>query len=146
MKGINELRRWVATAPNGTMVSTETLAEMLDAFDVEPAPEPDRITSPPLPWTVLLWSADPETRIGRDELLEAVGRSASWLYRHTGPKAKHQMPHRKLDGELVFVVGEIRRWLLDREEIIEAGPMDGPCAASRSGCAVAGHNLYEGLS
>lgn len=126
MRGINELRRWVATAPKGTTVSTEALTEMLDAFDAEPAAGPDRITSPALPWTVLLWSADPETRIGRAELLEAVGRPASWLYRHTGPKAKHQMPHRKLDGELVFVVGEIRRWLRDREEIVMAGPMDTP--------------------
>ena len=126
MKGVNELRRWVATAPNGTMVSTETLAEMLDALDVEPAPDPTRVTSSPLPWTVLLWSADPETRIGRAALLEALSRSESWLYRHTGPKAKHRIPHRKLDGELVFLVGEVRRWLLDREEIEVAGPMDAP--------------------
>ena len=126
MRGINDLRRWVATAPPGTTVRTEELAEMLDAFDAEPVPEPDRITSPPLPWTVLLWSADPETRIGRDELLDAVGRPASWLYRHTGPKAKDRIPHRKADGELVFVVGEVRRWLRDREEIVAAGPMDRP--------------------
>lgn len=124
MKGINELRRWLVAAPTGTTVRTEAFAEMLDAYDMEPAPEPARVTSPPLPWTVLLWSADPETRIGRAELLEGLGRSKSWLYRHTGPKAKHPIPHRKLDGELVFVVGEIRRWLRDREEIVAAGPME----------------------
>ena len=60
----------------------------------------------------------------RAELLEAVGRLPSWLYRHTGPKAKHRIPHRKLDGELIFLVGEVRRWLRDREEIVVAGPMD----------------------
>ncbi len=124
MKALNDFRRWVATAPNGTMVSTKTLAEMLDAFDMEPAPEIAKDAAPPLPWTFLLWTADPETRIGRTELLEAVGRPASWLYRHTGPKAKHRIPHRKLDGELIFVVGEVRRWLRDREEIVIAGPMD----------------------
>ena len=126
MRGLTDLQRWLATAPNGTMVSTETLAEMLDGLDVEPAHQPDQVTSPPLPWSVLLWSADPETRIGRNELLEAIGKPRSWLYRRTGAKAKHRIPHRKLDGELVFVVGEIRRWLRDREEIVAAGPMDRP--------------------
>ncbi len=75
------------------MVSTEALAEMLDALDAEPAPEMAADTAPPLPWTLLLWTADPETRIGRAELLEAVRRSQAWLYRHTGPKAKHRIPH-----------------------------------------------------
>ena len=126
MKGINDLRRWLVAAPTGTTVSTEALAEMLDALDMEPEPEPVRDTASPLPWSLLLWSADPETRMGRAELLEAVGRSASWLYRHTGPKAKHRIPHRKVDGELVFLVGEVRRWLREREEIVLAGPMDGP--------------------
>ena len=124
MRSIKDLRRWVATSPPGTMVSTEALAEMLDVLDAEPAPEMAKDTSSPLPWTLLLWQADPETRIGRDELLEAIGRSESWLYRHTGPKAKHRIPHRKLDGELIFLVGEVRRWLRDREEIIVAGPID----------------------
>ena len=57
-------------------------------------------------------------------LLEAVGRPASWLYRHTGPKAKHRITSRKPDGELIFLVGEVRRWLREREEIVVAGPMD----------------------
>ena len=96
MKALNDLRRWVATAPPGTTVSTEALGEMLDVLDAEPAPEIPRDTAPPLPWMLLLWTADPETRIGRAELLEAVGRPTSWLYRHTGPKAKHRIPHRKL--------------------------------------------------
>ena len=106
-------------------MSTEALAEMLDDLDAEPAPEMATDTAPPLPWTFLLWQADPETRIGRAELLEAVGRPASWLYRHTGLKAKHRILHRKLDGELIFLVGEVRRWLRDREEIVVAGASRG---------------------
>ena len=124
MKGLNDLRRWVAQAPAGTMVSTEALVEMLDVSDHEPAPEMVKGAAPPLPWTFLLWTADPETRIGRAELLEAVGRPPSWLYRHTSQKAKHRIPHRKLDREFIFLVGEVRRWLRDREEIIVAGPID----------------------
>ena len=126
MRGLNDLRRWVAAAPAGTTVPTEALAEMLDALDVEPAPEIVKDAAPPLPWSFLLWTADPETRIGRSELLEATARPPSWLYRHTGPKAKHRIPHRKVDGELVFLVGEVRRWLRDREEIVVAGPLDVP--------------------
>ena len=124
MKALDDFRRWVAQAPAGTMVSTDALAEMLDASDHEPAPEVSRDVSPPLPWSLLLWTADPETRIGRTELLEAVGRPPSWLYRHTGSAAKHRIPHRRVDGELVFLVGEVRIWLRDREEIVVAGPMD----------------------
>ena len=52
MKGINDFRRWVATAPPDTMVSTDALAEMLDVFDMEPAPEPARDTAPRLPLDV----------------------------------------------------------------------------------------------
>ena len=49
MKGLNDLRQWVATAPTGTTVRTEALAEMFDVLDVEPAPEPARDIAPPLP-------------------------------------------------------------------------------------------------
>jgi hypothetical protein len=81
---------------------------------------------PPEPWRMLLWTCHPETRIGRAELLAAVGRPRSWLYRHTSEKAEHRIPHRKLDGELVFVVGEVRAWLREREEIVRAGPLEPP--------------------
>ncbi len=80
--------------------------------------------TPPSSWRVLLWTAPAETRIGREELCEAVGRPRSWLYRHTATKAEHRIPHRKLDGELVFVVGEVRTWLREMEEIVQAGPLE----------------------
>ena len=73
-------------------------------------------------WRERLWMCPPETRIGRKELLEALGRSENWLYRHTGTKAKcSRIPCRKLDGELVFVVGEVRQWLIEHEEIVVPG-------------------------
>ena len=94
----------------------------------EQVPPELEIQTQSMPWRILLWTVDSETRIGRDELLEAVGRPASWLYRHTGAKKGacsmgDRIPHRKLDGELVFIVGEVRQWLRDREEIVMAGPM-----------------------
>jgi len=85
------------------------------------------VQSAPPSWRERLWTAPAETRIGKAELLEAVGKTESWLYRHTAEKRKPgtpRIPHRKLDGELVFVVGEIRAWLRQHEEIVEAGPME----------------------
>ena len=103
----DRLHAIVDPLPPGAAVTlpADTLRAWL-AEDWEPSalePEP---TVQPAPWRVLLWTVDPETRIGRAELLEAVGRPASWLYRHTGPKVADRIPHRKLDGELVFLVGE----------------------------------------
>jgi predicted DNA-binding transcriptional regulator AlpA len=67
-------------------------------------------------WKERLWTAPAETRIGVRELAEALGRPRSWVYRRTGTKGnKAPLPHRKLDGELVFIVGEIRTWLAHHE-------------------------------
>lgn len=83
-------------------------------------------------WRERLWTVPPETRIGRTELLEALGRPRSWLYRCTSAGSRHpRIPHRKLDGELVFVVGEVRAWLLQREEVVQPG-RSGPLVVTRS--------------
>jgi len=67
-------------------------------------------------WRERLWLAAPDTRLGVAELLEALGRTKSWLYRHTGPNSPGtRIPHRKLEGELVFVAGEICNWVRDNE-------------------------------
>ena len=124
--------------PKGTLVPVEALLEAL--ADDTPARDegasgqaralPSGIAEPegpaPQSWRVLLWTVPAETRIGREELLEAVGRPRSWIYRHTAAKAEHRIPHRKLDGELVFVVGEVREWLRESEEIVQAGPLQPP--------------------
>ena len=109
------------------------LAQFRGLESLDPSPSlaaPTRPTTVALAeaqsWRVLLWTAPAETRIGRAELLEAVGRPKSWLYRHTAAKAEHPIPHRKFDGELVFLVGEVRAWLVAQEEIVRAGPIDGP--------------------
>ena len=122
MKTLADLQRWVAAAPPGTMLSVERLSELFD--ELEPDGEQKPVTAPPLPWQVLLWTVDPETRIGPDELLEAVGHPISWLYRHTAKSATNRIPHRKLDGQLVFLVGEVRWWLQEQEEIIEVAPRE----------------------
>jgi len=122
MKTLSDLRTWAASAPAGTLLPVEQLAATLDSLEPEPPAAPDMPTS--TSWRALLWTVDAETRIGREELLEAVGRPASWLYRYTGPASTDRIPHRRLDGQLVFVVGEVRGWLREREEIVLAAPMD----------------------
>ena len=101
-------REWLVECPPGTMVPASEVLARLDTPELLPEPAP-----PPTTWRERLWTVPPETRIGRDELLEATGRKKAWLYAHT---ARGTIPHCKLDGELVFVVGEIREWLRQHEE------------------------------
>lgn len=138
--------RWLEGCPQGTLVPASTVLATLRAQEggvpadsAHPPAHPatqqnqvltaqaERLPSSPC-WRERLWTADAECRIGRAELLEAVGRSKSWLYRHTHSKAKAPIPHRKLDGELVFVVGEVRCWLREHEEIVQVGATDGGTA------------------
>jgi hypothetical protein len=105
---VAELRRWLATAPPGTLVPAR---ELLDALEVEP--EPEAVASEPT-WRERLWTAPPETRLGVREVAEAVGRPVSWVYR------ARALPRRKLDGELIFLAGEVRDWVTSREEVVQA--------------------------
>jgi hypothetical protein len=125
MKTLSDLLRWLGSAPQGTTVEAAALHRLLtDALDADEAPESD---SPALVahepgWRERLWTCPPETRLSIHELSEAIGKSTSWLYKRTGPKATgERIPCRRLAGELEFVAVEIRAWLRDNEEIIEPG-------------------------
>jgi predicted DNA-binding transcriptional regulator AlpA len=114
--------------PPGTMIPAESLVEWLSTGSDE-LPTEVQASLPPPPatsenWRTLLWTAPSECRIGRDEVCEALGRPRSWLYRQTSTKAEHRIPHRKLDGELVFIVGEIRTWLREVEEVVHVAQLD----------------------
>jgi hypothetical protein len=79
-----------------------------------------------LSWRERLWCAPPETRLTVEEAAQALGRPTSWVYRRTSPAAlarteRSPVPHRKLDGELVFVAGELRDWIRANEAIIQRG-------------------------
>ena len=125
------MRDWLAGAPPGTVVPVEAMLEAMDATnesqgvqlrDVSEQSADAGQTS--VTWRERLWLAPAETRLGANELCEALGRSKHWLYRHTGPSAENRIPHRKLDGELVFAVGEVRTWIRENEDVIQAGPME----------------------
>lgn len=117
-----ELRAWLAQAPAGTSLTAAALLELLG--DQQPAAAVPVVAPAPLEltWRERLWLVPAETRIGTLEACEALGRSRSWLYRQLG--AASPPPHRKLDGELVFVVGELRAWLRGIEEVVLEGAME----------------------
>ena len=75
-------------------------------------------------WRERLWTAPPQTRLSREEALEALGKSRSWLYRSA---AADSLPRAKdASGDLVFVVGHLRQWLNETDKIIVAnGPYQG---------------------
>lgn len=114
--------RWLFEAPRGTSFDLAAVQELV-AKAIEAAPEP--ATPEPGPgdgftWRERLWLAPAETRIGVEELCEALGRPKSWVYRHTSEKAAKaadvaMLPFRRMDGSLVFIVGEIRAWVRDQE-------------------------------
>lgn len=113
-----ELRAWLAHAPPGTLVPADALAQALPV-DRSAA---HQTTQEVMSWRERLWLVQADTRLCVAELLEALGRTKSWLYRHTGPNSPGaRIPHRKLEGELVFLAGEVRQWLIDTETIVVRG-------------------------
>ncbi len=124
---VAELRRWAARAPPGTSIPVASLAELLGGLEDETNPVTGPQGSPETvsrTWRERLWTVPAETRLGVHELAEALNRPRSWIYRRTSAKADGRLPHRKLGGELLFTAGEIRAWLREHEEVIEAGPME----------------------
>ena len=111
----------VARAYEKCASELEGTAEVRD----EPVENPEQ-QQPDFNWTwrEKLWIAPAETRIGTVELAEAFSRPKSWVYAHTQAEAKDPLPRRKLDGVLVFAVGEVRAWVRESEEVLVAGPME----------------------
>lgn len=110
---------WLRAAPAGTSVTAAAMVDLL-APVAESEPVVEFEPTPPS-WREKLWTVPAETRIGVAELCEATGRPRSWVYRATSAGS---IPHRKLDGELVFTVGEVRAWIREREEVVISGPME----------------------
>ena len=128
MKLSDRLIRMIDGMPDGTSITitTETIRGWLDEEQGdEPIQQPTQ-QPPDFDWTwrEKLWIAPAETRIGTTELAEAMARPKSWVYAHTQAEAENPLPHRKLDGVLVFTVGEVRAWVKESEEVLVAGPME----------------------
>jgi predicted DNA-binding transcriptional regulator AlpA len=117
MTARDALSALVQDSPAGALLTVPRnwLAEVL-----QPATTPAAVSAPTVgdnrpAWRERLWTCPAETRLGVAEVAEAIGRPKSFVYRATSAKS---IPHRKLDGELVFVASEIRQWIRDQEETV----------------------------
>ncbi|HKW09663.1 MAG TPA: hypothetical protein VJO33_04740 [Gemmatimonadaceae bacterium] len=120
MNDFGDVLRWLEQAPPDTLIPVRTvLALMRAASPQAPANAPRE--SAATTWRERLWTAPPDTRLGISELSEAIGRPKSWIYKRTSQKSAFApIPHRHLDGGLVFVAGELRQWLAQQEQAIVA--------------------------
>ena len=122
MRTLADLQRWAMAAPQGATIPVTTLAELLGDLEAEVVPEVAvEPTNAGWTWRERLWEVPAETRLGVAELSEALGRPRSYIYARTGPKADDPIPHRKMDGSLLFTAGEVRTWIREREETVHAG-------------------------
>ena len=120
------LLAWLRAAPEGTVVPCNAILDALENLDEGPVrvADHDVAASPVLvtpEWREKIWTVPAETRLGVSEAAEALGRGRSFIYRRTSAKScLAKIPHRKLDGGLVFLAGELRSWLASEEELVVA--------------------------
>src|SRR5262249_55911872 len=91
-----------------------------------------QVESSASPWQEKLWTVPADTRMSLTNVCDALTRPKSWGYRHTSPASGlPRIPHRKLDGELVFIAGEVRAWVRDHEEVVVKPTSITPIARAR---------------
>jgi predicted DNA-binding transcriptional regulator AlpA len=118
----------VSNALAAAATALRQLADVLDALAAEPVtPPPVGPAVEPTWGSGLLWTCPPETRLSVRELCAAVNRPRSWAYRAVRRNGTSPpLPHRKLDGLLVFVAGEVRQWVREHEHVVvpvRSGPL-----------------------
>ena len=127
LKSLDDLLEWCAQLPDGITLTPTTLLRIFRpgyGEEMEKADPPAVVHSVEWTWKERLWLAPAETLLGVPELKEALGRSKSWIYQRTGGTSiDGRIPHRKLDGVLVFTAGEIRAWVKDQSLVMVAGRM-----------------------
>ena len=121
-----DMAAWCARAPAGTHLDAQVVADVMKSAVDPEVGEPSReATDTALldlwTWRERLWTVPAETRLGVAEVAEALGRGRAFVYARTGAKAEDPIPHRKLDGTLLFTAGELRAWIRDREDVVVAG-------------------------
>lgn len=133
-----DVLRWLEQAPDGTLLAASALLSRLREIVPERVGEgTEAHATPSTPaeagsWQERLWAAPAETRMTVSDVCEALGRPKSWCYRHTSPASGlPRLPHRKLDGELVFLAGEVRQWVREHEDIVVQATSITPISARR---------------
>ncbi|MDH5761268.1 MAG: helix-turn-helix domain-containing protein [Gemmatimonadota bacterium] len=115
-------RAWLTTLADAdaTVPARVVLDRLPDRYaEPEPtdAPALELVPTVESTWREKLWTAPAETRIGVRELAEALGRSTSWVYKRFSAKADHPIPHRRIGGEVVVTVKELREWIRRHEQL-----------------------------
>ncbi len=129
-----EIVEWLQAAPEGTLVRADAIAERLVAYDKRsPVIEAPRAIAHDGGSTPLLdrfWRLPADTRLGVKQLVEALGKPRSWIYRRTGSQSDlPKLPHKRDGSRLVFVVGEVKQYLNDHEVRIVAPSIELPSRA-----------------
>lgn len=93
----------------------------MDTFLGEREDEPEPVPPEPTTWRERIWTAHPDTMLNTREVAEAIGAPPSRIYAMTcstkDPEIRARrrdsppIPFTKMDGSLVFRVGEVRGWL-----------------------------------
>lgn len=126
MSTLASVLAWLEQAPPETLMPARAVLTLLrdaGASADDPGATHQHTASADATWRSQLWTVPSETRLGVAELAEALGRPESWVYRHTSSKSGYeQLPHRRLDGLLVFRADEIRTWIADHEDVIVRAP------------------------
>lgn len=72
------------------------------------------------------WGLPSETRLSVQQVAEACGKSPAWVYKHIDARrSETPLPYRKESSgsrhRLVFLAGEVRAWLQQREVVVRRG-------------------------
>lgn len=134
-RSLRDLKEWCNAAPTGTRIDAATVASLLEDLEGEPAAdvpsEGEAEATVELSWREKLWLVPSDTRLGTEELREAIDKPKSFIYARTQSEAEDPIPHRKLGGELQFRAGEVRHWIRSSEEVLVAGPSESTEAEKR---------------
>jgi hypothetical protein len=143
MESLEALLRWAQSAPRGTTIPAEALVDLLQELEMESPPTVEVVEATPRhdSWRSRIWTVPEDTRLGVEDVAEAIGRSKHAVYRAasstrrvaTGNKDKEgkpkyrttqnldPLPSRKVGGQLSFRAGDVRAWL-ERQEDEQSGP------------------------
>jgi hypothetical protein len=106
---------WLRSLPPGCLIPASALIERLQDAAVDEF-EPISTPGPILPPNAAFWTYPPDTRLTVVQLALALNRPKSWVYRRTSRKSGlPRLPHRRLDGGLSFLAGEVRAYVLEHE-------------------------------
>lgn len=92
-------------------------AEVREALQELPRPEPDPVEQPEESWRSRLWSVAPQTRLSLGEVAEALDVSERSVRRYIdGSGDRSPLPHRRGPTGITVTAGELRDWIQDLEE------------------------------